>query len=352
MNELVTYQAPEKILIIRLSSIGDIVLTTPVIRILKQKFPGSRIDFVIKKQFAELLVHHPGIHHLYVFDKCNKLNRLKTIKQQIRAEKYDLVIDLHKNFRSYYLTFLSRAKQIVRYKKGVLRRFLFVKFKLNLYREIIPIYRRYLACLKPLQIFYDDRGLELFLHNGLKLKIIERYKSFFEAPGTVIIGIVPGAKHATKRWQAEGFLSTIHDLTEKRQAKIIIFGGKADQDIIPSFEIENNQHVLDTTGKLSIAETAALMSHCDVVMTNDSGLMHIASALKKKVVAIFGSTTEEFGFFPYATEHIVIQQHGLSCRPCSHVGRKNCPRGHFRCMKEIRTERVIDAVERILVAKK
>ncbi|UCE05580.1 MAG: glycosyltransferase family 9 protein, partial [bacterium] len=99
---------------------------------------------------------------------------------------------------------------------------------------------------------------------------------------------------------------------------------------------------------LSLLESATLMNHCDLVLTNDSGLMHLATALKKKVVAIFGSTTEELGFFPYTTEHIVIQNNNLNCRPCSHVGRKKCPKGHFKCMKEIEVGQVVGAVEELL----
>jgi len=348
MKESIAAQTPEKILIIRLSSIGDILLTTPLIRLLKQKLPDSRIDFVIKKEFVELLAYHPGIHYVYFFDKHNKSNTLKEIRQQIRNEKYDLIIDLHKNFRSYYLTIFNRAKQTLRYKKDVFCRFFLVKFKLNFYTKIVPISLRYLACLKSLQISYDDKGLELFFNDDITAKILDKYNKFLNIPGTYVIGIVPGAKHATKRWIPEEFSSIIKYLVEKRKSKIIIFGSKADQDIVASLNVEKYQYVLDTTGRLSILEAGVLMSQCDLVVTNDSGLMHLASALKKKVVAIFGSTTEELGFFPYATEHIVVQNTGLNCRPCSHIGREKCPKGHFKCMKEITAELVIEAVEKLL----
>jgi lipopolysaccharide heptosyltransferase II len=348
MQKSVIIQVPEKILIIRLSSIGDILLTTPVIRLLKQKFSDSKIDFVIKKEFAELLIYHPGIHQLYIFNKNGNFKVLKDIKQRIKNEKYDLIVDFHKNFRSFYLTKFSRAKRVIRYKKGVIRRFLSVKFKLNLYREIIPIYLRYLNCLKPFQIFYDDQGLNLFFNDEKGKRIFNKYSQFLKVPESPIIGIAPGAKHATKRWIPEGFSAVINYLTDKKKSKIIIFGSRADQEIVQSLDIENHQCILDATGRLSLLESAILMNHCDLVLTNDSGLMHLASALKKKVVAIFGSTTEELGFFPYTTEHIVIQNNNLCCRPCSHVGRKKCPKGHFKCMKEITAEQVISAVEELL----
>jgi len=348
MKESVAGQTSKKILIIRLSSIGDILLTTPVIRLLKKKFPQSKIDFVIKKEFAELLIYHPGIHHLLLFDKHDKSHSIKKIRQQIRDENYDLIIDLHKNFRSYYLTAFSRAGQIFRYKKNVFLRFFLVRFKLNFYRTIVPIYLRYLACLKSLQISYDEKGLELFFTEDIKLRIFDRFKNFLDVPGEHIIGIVPGAKHETKRWLPEGFAAAIEQLTSDRKSKVIIFGSKEDQNIVQSLKIKNNQNVLDTTGRLSLLEAGVLMNHCDLVLTNDSGLMHVASALKKKVVAIFGSTTEELGFFPYTTEHILIQNKYLKCRPCSHVGKNKCPKGHFKCMKEITAGQVINAMDKLL----
>lgn len=348
MERTFAAKAPEKILIIRLSSIGDILLTTPVIRLLEQKFPNSKIDFVIKKEFGELLIHHPDIHQHYIFDKDDRFKSLKGIKQKIRNEKYDLVLDLHKNFRSFYLTIASRANRIIRYKKGVIRRFLFVKFKLNFHHKIIPIHLRYLSCLAFYQILYDNQGLEIFFDDKTEQQILQKYSQFLEKSGSLMIGIAPGANHATKRWTVEGFSSVINYLINKRKSKVIIFGNSEDRQIAQSLNINNKQFVLDTTGKLSILESGVLMNQCDLVITNDSGLMHLASALKKKVVAIFGSTTEELGFFPYTTEYTVIQNNFLKCRPCSHIGRTKCPKGHFKCIKEITAGQVIDAVEELL----
>jgi len=137
-------------------------------------------------------------------------------------------------------------------------------------------------------------------------------------------------------------------LIKNTNDRIILFGSRPDREIVKSFSIEKPQFVLNTTGELSLLETAALMNHCDLVLTNDSGLLHLTSALKKKVVAIFGSTTEQLGFFPYVTEHIVVQNNSLKCRPCSHIGRKKCPRRHFKCMKEITADHVISAINEIL----
>ena len=349
MKKSPAIQAPNKILIIRLSSIGDVLLTTPVIRYLKKKFPDSQIDFVVKKQFVDLLKYQLNINHLYLYDKNDEVNSLKKIRGQIREQHYDLIIDLHKNFRSYYLTTGSGAKDIVRYNKGVFQRFLLVKFKLNFYRTIIPIYQRYLNCLNRYEISYDGQELDIFINEETETRVVEKYSDFLNYSPGLTIGIAPGAKHATKQWTVEGFSSVINNFVRNKNARIVLFGSDAEQEIVQSLSIDKSPLVLNVCGKLSLLETAALMNHCDLVLTNDSGLTHLAEALKKKVVAIFGSTTEELGFFPYTTQYTVVQNENLKCRPCSHIGRKKCPKGHFKCMKEISADDdVIKAIEELL----
>jgi lipopolysaccharide heptosyltransferase II len=340
---------PQKILIIRLSSIGDIILTTPLIRNMKKKFPESTIDFVIKSEFAELLENHPSINNLYQLEKGIKNKPLKKIKQQIKNEKYDLIVDLHKNFRSYYLTFRSEAKQIVRYKKFILQRFLLVKFKINLFKKIVPIYERYFLSLNRFNIQNDELGLEIHFNNQIEQKIQNYYKDFLNYENDLIIGIAPGASFATKRWTLDGFQEVVYYFIEHHKTKIILFGNKIDRELIHSAQISNEQKILNSAGKHSISETGVLMNHCDVVLTNDSGLLHLATALKKPVVAIFGSTTEELGFFPSITNNIVVQNSDLKCRPCSHVGRNKCPKDHFKCLKEITSKEVIKAIEKLIL---
>jgi lipopolysaccharide heptosyltransferase II len=337
-----------RILIIRLSSIGDVLLTTPAIRLLKKKFPGSRIDFVVKNEFAELLIYNSHLDQFYLFDKNDNYKALKEIKQEIRNENYDLIVDLHNNFRSLYLTTGSRAPKIVRYKKGYLRRFLLVKFKLNFYKKNIPVYQRYINSLASFQINDDFHGLEIYIDKETENRILKKYADFLNGPKSLLVGIALGAKHATKRWTSEGFSTIINELIEKRNAIIILVGSRNDREMVHSLHIKENQSVLDATGELSLLESGTLMNQCDLMITHDSGLMHLSSALRKKTVAIFGSTTEELGFFPYTTRHIIVQNKDINCRPCSHIGRKKCPRGHFKCMKEITAEQVLKAVEKLL----
>ncbi len=337
--------AIRKILIIRLSSIGDILLTTPAIRLIKKRFPDAEIDFVVKKQFAELVQSHPAIHKIFLFDKNDDRYSLKKLKNQIVSEQYDLIIDLHKNFRSVYLSLFSGAKKIVRYRKFSIRRFIFVKFKLNLFGKIIPIYQRYLLPLEEFDIKYDDEGLEIFFPAEVDGFIFEKYGHFSERQFNKIIGIAPGASFATKRWLPEYFEQVIQHLAHNPKYGIILFGDNRDRELIDSLNIKGYRNVLVAAGELTLLQTTALMNKCQIVISNDSGLMHIAAALKKKIIAIFGSTTRELGFFPVAKHKTILENKTLSCRPCSHIGRQSCPKKHFRCMTEIKPQQVIEAVE-------
>ncbi|HDP98538.1 MAG TPA: lipopolysaccharide heptosyltransferase II [bacterium] len=337
----------KKILIIRFSSIGDILLTTPAIRLLKARFPECRIDFVIKRQFSELLAAHPAIDRLYQFNNSQP-DGLRKLGREVREQHYDLILDLHNNFRSHYLTMNSRAKFVLRYQKPLLRRLLLVKFKINLFKRALPVYQRYLKPLQRWGIRDDGLGLDIFFKPEIIAKINVKYQSFFQQSSKPVIGIAPGASFATKRWSAHGFKRVADHLLENSNTALVFLGDTADRELIDSLNIKKSDKLVNAAGELSIAETAALVDHCDLVLTNDSGLMHLAEALKKKVVAIFGSTTRELGFFPTSANCVVIEKIDVPCRPCSHIGRQKCPKDHFRCMEEITPQQVIEEIENLL----
>jgi lipopolysaccharide heptosyltransferase II len=168
-----------------------------------------------------------------------------------------------------------------------------------------------------------------------------------------VIGICPGSKHFTKRWQKEKFAEVAVRAAQEYHAKVLLFGGKEERsDCEFVAEVVSKrispQAVSNFAGEFSLLETAAAMEFCDVVVTNDSGLMHLAAAKQRKIVAVFGSTVKEFGFAPYGTEAIVIENTLLECRPCTHIGRKDCPKDHFRCMTDITPEQVLGAVRTML----
>ena len=201
-----------KILIIRLSSLGDILLTTPVIRAINKKYPNSQIDYVVKKQYSSALQYNPLISSLYLYEK-----KAKSIKDQIRKVKYDMVIDLQNNLRSCALTF-GLSTEVKRFKKPTYKKLLLVWTKINLLKEIKPIPMRY-AETAALQL--DDNGLDLFIPENINPKLAADKK---------YIGICPGAKHFTKRWPEEYFIELGNRLSDKN-ISVIIFGGKEDQKL-------------------------------------------------------------------------------------------------------------------------
>lgn len=332
-----------KILIIRLSSIGDIVLSTPLIRLLRKKFPSAQIDFVVKKEFSELLKFNPHLTNLIEFDASNGFKELLRLRYQILKERYDLIVDIHNNLRSVFLRTLSGA-MVLKVDKRVFKRLLLVKFKINLYKNIIPVAERYIETVSQLSIKNDNQGLELFVPND----VIEVAKSKIDfSDSERYIAIAPSAKHQTKRWLPERFAEVGDRLSEKFNAKIILMGGKEDEQICKLVESMMKNKPINICGKTSLLESAGILSLCEMLITNDSGLMHIGSAMKTKVVAIFGSTVKEFGFFPYGTKSIVVEK-PIPCRPCSHIGREKCPKKHFKCMMEIQVDDVYNACVKLM----
>jgi heptosyltransferase-2 len=227
-----------------------------------------------------------------------------------------------------------------------------VRLKKNYYRDIVSVADRYIEPVGIYGIENDAQGLEIFIPDEIRCTVSEKMSLLKLHQFERIVGCCPSAKHATKRWPEERFIEAGIRLVRELKTKIILFGGKS--DIVLCTTIANGinkksegECAIEYSDQFSLLETAAAMQFCDVIVTNDSGLMHIAAAMKKKLVAIFGSTVREFGFFPVGTENIVIERKGLYCRPCSHIGRSNCPEGHFRCMNEIQVDDVIGSIKAI-----
>ncbi|MBN2090562.1 lipopolysaccharide heptosyltransferase II [candidate division KSB1 bacterium] len=346
---MIYHPKPAKILIIRFSSIGDILLATPLIRVLHQKFPDAQIDFLTKAKFAELLDTNPFLHRVIRYHEKTKMRGLRQLKQEIIQENYDWLIDIHNNPRTLYLKLRNHIPEHFSIKKYRLKRFLLVKFKINLFSSVIPVYQRYLKPLQKYAIQDDRKGLEFYIDPQARSRIDEKYAGFWKKYPR-IIGIVPGAGYPTKCWPTDRFARVAKSLIEKYNVGIIILGGKNDillQNQILS-QIDNS--ALGLAGELSLQESAAALDHCELVISNDTGLMHLTAALKKKLVAIFGNTSREFGFYPCAPQQIVLEKE-LPCRPCTHLGFHQCPEKHFKCMNDILPEEVQAAVVELLFYK-
>jgi len=352
----------QKILIIRFSSLGDIVLATPLIRQLRTKFPKAQLDFVLRSEYRELLEFHPHLSHLYTFDIETGFTGLRQLKRQLKNNRYDVILDIHNNLRSRYICLgqVLAGSRVLRVRKQQFIRFLLVKCKINLYHRIygriIPVWEKYLRTAQPLGIdmpgggeknTLEGGGLEIFIsdQDGTSAENLRKEK-WGDDP---YIAIAPGARHFTKRWPEEYYAALMHRINQEKNVKFILVGGKEDQslcdNIVKRVGVERSYSL---AGKLSIPETAAIIKGARLLITNDSGLMHVGDALKKPLIAIFGSTVRELGFFPSHPTSRVLENKELSCRPCSHIGRDRCPKKHFDCMKALTPDQVWDQAEKLL----
>ncbi len=315
-----------KFLIIRFSSIGDIVLTTPIIRCLKKQMDGAEIHFLTKKQFAGVLSANPYIDHLWLYE-----NNLDELIRQLQGEDFDYIIDLHNNFRSLRVKLKLRTISFS-FNKLNLKKWFLVNFKINSLPKI-HIVDRYFATLEKFSIINDRKGLDYFILGAkteeISAKIPNRY-----------IVLVIGAQHETKKATPE----ILADICNKINFPIIIVGGNNDQTLAASIleKISNIENVINLAGKISLDHSALLVKNASLVITHDTGLMHIAAAFKKKIISIWGNTVPEFGMFPYLPdpESKIFEVKGLKCRPCSKIGFQTCPKSHFKCMSNQDTEAI------------
>lgn len=321
-----------KILIIRLSSLGDILLTTPFIRAIKTQFPHIKIDMVIREEYADVIKLNPYIDKKLLYKKDDKSNSI--LIDQLKTNNYELVIDLQNNLRSKKVVSSLKTKS-VKFDKRSFDKFLLVNFKINKLKEAPQIPVRYSNTIQNLKL--DEKGLDLFTNKSVNTEIIGK---------NTLIGFCPGARHYTKRWPKEYFIELGNKLTQNGYT-IVLFGGRIDKEICAEL-VNKISGAINLSNSDDLLQTTADMILCKAVVCNDSGLMHTASASGTKVIAIFGSTVKEFGFAPYNCGNLILENNSLTCRPCSHIGRSDCPKKHFDCMNSIKPEFVFEKLKSFL----
>ena len=312
----------KKILIIRLSSLGDILLTTPLIRSLKVNYSPLQIDFLLRTQYKDTLINNPYISNLRLLERNKDKN--KELIKILQSENYDLTIDLQNNRRSDYISSKLKCKTVKFYKHSI-DKFLLVNFKINRLKEIPQIPIRYANSLNNFSL--DDKGLDLFTKNSASTLLSEKQN---------YIGFAPGSRHFTKMWPKKYYIE-LGNLLKSDNFSVVIFGGKSDASICKEIASQIPGS-LNLCGNDEILQTAADIKKCKAIVCNDSGLMHAACAVNTPVMAFFGSTVKEFGFAPYKNKNLILENNSLSCRPCSHIGKNKCPKQHFKCMLELTPE--------------
>lgn len=314
-----------KILIIRFSSIGDIVWTTPVIRCIKQQLPNCELHFCTKAQFRFLVESNPYI------DKIHYLQHLLSpLINELKDEDFDYVIDLHKKLRSFAIR-LALRKPTYSYKKLTLQRFLLTKFQINLMPKGVHVVDRYMKAVEPLGVKNDRKGLDYFIKPEDEVRIDTLPAGFTNGYAAFVIG----ASKFTKKLP----LHKMKELCLKIKRPVVLIGGKEDiktaTELIHS--LNNQALVYNACGKYNISQSASLVKQASVVYGHDTGLTHIAAAFGKKIYSIWGGTSP-IGFEPYLADNVIIENNNLSCRPCSKAGLKACPKWHFKCMNDLRFE--------------
>lgn len=316
----------KKILIIRFSSFGDIVLTYPFITLLRKSFPDTYIDFLTKEPYVPLINMHRDISNIIEY-KNEKIGELRKI---IKKNDYDLILDLHKNIRSYLSTNFIKP-EVIRYKKNTIKKLLLVAFKINLFEFAVPVYRRYLDVLNEIH-FQDNLN---FITTNLEFDKSRKIKEPY-------ILIAPSSKHFTKTFPKEKFENVIQNLVNK---KIVLIGDKSERDMdICNYLAKKFPEIINYCGKTDYYLLTNLIYNSEMVICNDSGVLHLAEAFGKKIISFFGSTVKEFGFFPQLPTSIVFENNELDCRPCTHIGRESCPKGHFKCMKDLNENEIINKI--------
>ncbi len=312
-----------KVLIVRFSSIGDIVLTTPVVRCLKQQVDNIEIHYLTKNNFISVIENNPYIDKIHTIG-----NDLKSLIPLLKQENFDLVIDLHHNVRTLRLKYFL-GKKSVSFNKLNWKKFLITTFKINKLPKQ-HIVDRYLETINFLGVLNDNKGLDYFISSKDEVDIASmlpvHYLNGYYA-------LVIGGSYYTKQIP----INKLKQICEKSSLPLVLLGGKEDVDVASELHKAFPTQTLNMCGKMSLNQSASIIKQSKKVITSDTGLLLIAAAYKKDIISIWGNTIPEFGMGPYMAgdDSQIVEVNHLSCRPCSKLGYRKCPKGHFKCMNEI-----------------
>ncbi|MBN2482019.1 MAG: glycosyltransferase family 9 protein [Bacteroidales bacterium] len=318
-----------KFLILRFSSIGDIVLTTPVIRCLKEQVEGAEIHYAVKKQYHPLLEANPYIDRIHMLE-----GSLNSLILKLKEERYDYIIDLHKNLRTWIIK--SRLRLLsFDFNKLNKEKWLMVNFRINRLPDI-HLVDRYMDCVSEFDVHNDHKGLDYFIPGHEHVDIQTLPEAFHKG----YIACVIGARHTTKKLPVEMISAFCNEIN----LPVILIGGPEDAE--NGEYISQRSFAYNACGKFSVNQSASIIKQARVIVTHDTGFMHIAAAFHKKIISVWGNTIPEFGMAPYMPhkDSKIFEVKGLKCRPCSKIGYDSCPKKHFKCMREINIRELATSV--------
>lgn len=328
----------KRILVLRFSSIGDIVLTTPVLRCLKRKYPDVELHYFTKKSFAGILEANPNVDVVHTL-KDDLQENISTLK----ALDFDTVIDLHHNLRTLRVKRALGVNRTYYFPKLNVEKWLYVNLKWNLMPPT-SIVERYFKAVAPLGVVNDGEGLDFFIPE-------EKETTKDDIPMGHWMGYVAcvvGGSFATKQFPENKWKEFVQQCTYP----IILLGGPEDKVLADTIAAVDTNKIYNACGKFSLMESADLVKKAKVVISNDTGLMHIAAAFQKPMISLWGNTTVGLGMFPYygsnnlsntiSPKFTIAEVNSLSCRPCSKIGYQSCPKKHFKCMQDINNQAIIN----------
>jgi ADP-heptose:LPS heptosyltransferase len=331
-----------KILVIRFSSIGDIVLTTPIVRCIKQQKQGAEVHFLTKAAYSDILVHNPYIDKLHYLE-----DDLDKVADALKQEHFDFVVDLHHNLRTLRI---KKALNVpaFSYNKLNVQKWLLVNFKWD-HMPDKSIVDRYFETIAPLGVENDGKGLDYFLPDNVEITNKDIPMSHWNG----YVGCVIGGSYNTKKLPPAQW----HKLFQGMPYPVILMGGPGDIEEGRQVAAPDPVRIYNSCGKFSLSESARMVQMARVIVTNDTGLMHIAAAFKKPVISLWGNTSPAMGMFPYygynnlksrlAPQSLIFENKSLSCHPCSKLGYNKCPRCHFKCMNDLNMNQVAEAVKEL-----
>ena len=316
----------KKFLIIRFSSIGDIVLTTPVVRCLRKKYPNAQIHFLTKVAFAPIVQANPNIDKVFAIEKSTK-----SVVEKLKKEGYHHIIDLHKNLRSKKVI-MALGVKATSFPKLNVEKFLMVKFKMNRLPKI-HIVDRYFEAVKSLAINNDKEGLDFFIPEQEKIaakNLPPQYNA-----------LVIGAAHKTKSLTTPQLIK----IAKESILPVLLIGGKKETEIANEIIKVVGENAINTCGEYNLYQSASVIQQASCVITPDTGMMHIASAFNKKIISVWGNTIPAFGMYPYMPQQPnafkIFEVKELSCRPCSKIGFDECPKKHLKCILDIDVDGIV-----------
>jgi lipopolysaccharide heptosyltransferase II len=327
------------VLAVRFSSIGDVLLITPLLRAIRHRHPASRITVLTREPYAPLLSHNPHVDQVL---GVTSDRGLASLAADLREGSYTHLLDLHDSVRSRALRTMVPGRWST-YPKHRLARSVLIYTKQNWYRDARPVAERYFSAAHDLDVTPDGKPPEFFPSPDAEGEVAAWLTATMGLRST-LFALAPGAAHATKRWPIEHWRALVQRLLAQNVG-VVIVGSKEDTPLSAALSDGAGTSVANATGLFGLQGTGALLRRAAAVVSGDTGVMHMATAVGTPVVALFGPTVRPFGFFPY-TRRAQVLELALPCRPCSSKGGPRCPLGHHRCLFNIHPDLVYQAVAR------